>query len=320
MLNGKSLGVKDVKKHSHAAWIVEYAPGVIEARGYKGDKVTMTAKRETTGSAAELAVKVNRGKDMRADGEDVAMFAVEVRDAQGRVVPVTENDVTFRVSGAGKLIGTGNGDPTNQQPDKSDSRKAFCGLCMGIVQSTKNAGSITVEVSSPGLGSATATLPTKSVTLRPQVPVWEREAPSGSGITGLWRSAWCWKAATKCSRSSPALACGSLRQEGGSLNGTVEGNNISFVGGSDVPIPIEEGKVDGGRVTFKAGRNNYSGMVKGDRLELERSIHSLDRPNPSPVDPNGPAIGPAPDNSDPSISSSWRLPPTIPLVLQRVKQ
>ncbi len=322
LLNGKSLGVKDVKKDSHVAWIVEYAPGVIEARGYKGDKVTMTAKRETTGSAAELAVKVNR-EDMRADGEDVAMIAVEVRDAQGRVVPVTENDVTFRVSGAGKLIGTGNGDPTNQQPDKGTSRKAFCGLCMGIVQSTKNAGSITVEVSSPGLGSATATLPTKSVTLRPQVPVWEREAPSGSGITGLWRPA----PVPEGGNEMLAFIAGAgpmvftLRQEGGSLNGTVEGNNISFVGGSDVPIPIEEGKVDGGRVTFKAGRNNYSGMVKGDRLELERSIHSpWDRPKPSPVDPNGPAIGPAPDNSDPSISSSWRLPPTIPLVLQRVKQ
>jgi beta-galactosidase len=42
------------------------------------------------------------------------MFAVEVQDAQGRVLPITDNEVTFRVSGQGKLIGTGNGDPTNQ--------------------------------------------------------------------------------------------------------------------------------------------------------------------------------------------------------------
>jgi beta-galactosidase len=320
-LNGKSLGVKDVKKDAHVAWIVEYAPGAIEARGYKGDKVTMTEKRETTGSAAQLAVKVNR-EDMRADGEDVAMFAVEVRDAQGRVVPVTDNDVTFRVSGAGKLIGTGNGDPTNQQPDKGTSRKAFCGLCMGIVQSTKSAGSITVEVSSPGLASATATLATKAVTLRPQVPVWEREAPSGSGITGFWRPA----PVPEGGDEMLAFIAGAgpmvftLRQEGGSLSGTVEGNNISFVGGSDVPIPIEEGKVDGGRVTFKAGRNTYSGTVKGDRLELERSLYfPWDRPKPAPADPNGPAIGPAPDNSDPSIGS-WHVPPTIPLVLQKVQQ
>ena len=50
-LNGKSLGAKEMKKDSHLAWNVAYAPGTIEARGYKGDKVAMTAKRETTGSA-----------------------------------------------------------------------------------------------------------------------------------------------------------------------------------------------------------------------------------------------------------------------------
>ena len=112
-LNGQSLGAKDVKKDSHLAWNVKYAPGTIEARGYKGDKVVMTAKRETTGPAAKLVMTADR-QEISADGEDVAMFAVEVQDAQGRVVPITDNEVTFKVSGAGKLIGTGNGDPTNQ--------------------------------------------------------------------------------------------------------------------------------------------------------------------------------------------------------------
>ncbi len=65
------------------------------------------------------------------------MFAVEVQDAQGRIVPITDNLVTFKVSGAGKLIGVGNGDPTDQEPDKGTSRKAFSGYCMAIVQSSK---------------------------------------------------------------------------------------------------------------------------------------------------------------------------------------
>ncbi len=75
-------------------------------------------------------------------------------DAQGRVVPITDNEVTFKVTGAGKLIGVGNGDPTDQESDKGTSRKAFSGFCMAIVQSTKTAGSITVEATSPGLTSA----------------------------------------------------------------------------------------------------------------------------------------------------------------------
>ena len=185
-LNGQSLGMKEMKKDSHLAWDVTYAPGTIEARGYKGERLAMTAKRETTGAATTLAISADRS-EISADGEDVAMFAVEVRDAQGRVVPITDNLVKFNVAGAGKLIGVGNGDPTDQESDKGTSRKAFSGLSMAIVQSQKTAGSITVEASSPGLTSASATIAAKSVTLRPQMAAWEREVPKGPGVTGLWR-------------------------------------------------------------------------------------------------------------------------------------
>ena len=49
-LNGQSLGAKDVKRASHLAWNVKYAPGAIEARGFKGGQQVMTVKRETTGA------------------------------------------------------------------------------------------------------------------------------------------------------------------------------------------------------------------------------------------------------------------------------
>ncbi len=79
------------------------------------------------------------------------MFAVEVQDAAGRVVPVADNEVRFQVKGAGALIGVGNGDPTSHESDIGSARKAFSGFCMAIVQSTKQAGQITIEASSPGL-------------------------------------------------------------------------------------------------------------------------------------------------------------------------
>ncbi len=46
---------------------------------------------------------------------------------------------------------------------------------------------------------------------------------------------------------------------------------MGFSGGSDVPTPIMEGKVDGDHITFKVGNSTYAGTVKGDRIELERS-------------------------------------------------
>ena len=322
LLNGKSLGTQEVKKNLHPAWTVKYAPGTLEARGYKGDKVVMSAKRETTGPAAKLVMKVDR-KQMSADGEDVAMFAVEVQDAQGRVVPITDNEVAFTVTGAGKLIGLGNGDPTNQEPDKGSSRKAFSGLCMAIVQSTKKDGNITVEAASPGLTSARLTIETRAITLRPQVAVWQREIPQGAGITGLWRpeppSGNANNPAIQFFVGSGAMVF-SLQQDGSSLKGGVEGGEGGFFGGSDVPTPIEDGQVNGNRISFKAGRSTYSGTLNGDRIELNRAVSFPLRMRPPEKQSEGPAIGPPPDGSDPSIGNRRRVPSAIPVVLRRVQR
>jgi beta-galactosidase len=321
-LNGESLGTKEMKKDSHLAWNVKYTPGTIEARGFKGDKVVMTGKRETTGPAAKLVMTADR-QEIFADGEDVAMFAVEVQDAQGRIVPITDNGVTFNVSGAGKLIGTGNGDPTNQEPDKGTVRKAFGGLCMGIIQSTKDTGSITVEATSPGLTASRVTIAGKAVALRPQAAAWGREVPAGQGLTGLWRPL----PATGLTGRMAALAGDgnslfTLQQSGSSLAGTVEGAGTGgFFGGSDVPTPITDGKVDGNSVSFKVGNNTYSGTLTADRMELQRTTDPAMQ-MPHPAEPTGarPAVGPPPDGSDPSRNPNFRLPPVIAVVLHRVQR
>jgi beta-galactosidase len=321
-LNGKSLGSKDVKKDSHVAWIVPYTPGAIEARGSRGGQVVMTAKRETTGAAARLVMKADR-QELSADGEDVAMFSIEVQDAQGRVLPMTENVVKFRVSGAGKLIGVGNGDPTDHESDKGTVRKAFCGYCMALVQSTKTAGSITVEAESPGLTSASVTITAKETMLRPQLATWQREVPVGSGLTGLWRPI----AGSNGVTGLMALFVGdgttlfTLHQDGDKLTGSMEGAGGGFFGGSDAGVPITEGKVDGKNVYFKAGNNTYSGTLEGDQLELQRTV-DLGFALPHVEEPTGPrpAVGPPPDGSDPSRNPNARFPSSIPVILHRVER
>ncbi|UWZ82683.1 beta-galactosidase GalA [Occallatibacter riparius] len=315
--NGKSLGAKDVKKDSHVAWNVKYAPGSLEARGFKDGKQVMTAKRETTGDAAKLVVTSDR-KSVSADGEDVVMVAVEVQDGQGRTVPITSNEIAFRVTGAGKLLGVGNGDPTDQDPDKGSTRKAFSGYCMALVQASKEPGDISVEASSPGLASGSVNVATQRVDLRPQIPVWQREIPKGAGITGLWRP----ERSGSDDFASQFLGTDSvftLKQQGDSLSGTVEGSG-GFFGGDDVPVPVTEGLVDGNKVAFKSGMNTFEGTIKGDRIELQRSVKiPWDVPTPAQPAPNAPAIGPAPDGSDPSIDPSWSIPRTIPVVLRRAQ-
>jgi beta-galactosidase len=193
---------------------------------------------------------------------------------------------------------------------------------MALVQSTKRAGNITVEATSPGLTPASVSIESKEVTLRPQIAVWQREIPKGSGITGLWRP----EPLPEGGSEILAFVAGgdsvyTLRQDGGTLAGTVEGNGVSFTGGSDVPSPIIDGKVEGSQVSFKVGNNTYSGAVKGDRIELQRSVNlGWEMPKPVEKAADAPAIGPAPDGSDPSMGTSWHLPPTIPVVLRRVER
>ena len=106
------------------------------------------------------------------------------------------------------------------------------------------------------------------------------------------------------------------------LTGTAEGVSGDWAGGVDAPAPILDGKVDGSSVSFKVGNATYAGTLKGDHIELVRT------PVPGPQRPKAeektaeprPAIGPAPDGSDPSRSPFYHPPGPIPVVLQRVQR
>lgn len=166
-MNGKSSGRVAAWPTSHAAWTsVAYAPGTIEARAYKkGSNTTLASKKvSTTGPAAAVRASFKDGmgaKGLVADNSDVALVQVEVVDKDGVVVPTSANNVTFSVSGAGKLIGTGNGDPSSHVPDKSATRPVYHGLVLAVVQSTHDAGSITVTATAAGLGSSKVTVQTR---------------------------------------------------------------------------------------------------------------------------------------------------------------
>src|SRR5437867_6908964 len=172
-LNGESLGMKQVKRASHAEWKVRYAPGWLEARGSKNGQVVLTDKRETTGPPARLVLHPDRQR-VAADGEDVSVIAVELVDAKGRAAPTASNEVSFKITGPGRLIGVGNGDPSCHEPDKPASptearRSAFNGLCMAIVQASKQPGEIRVEASSAGLEGASVVIQAEAANLRPAV-------------------------------------------------------------------------------------------------------------------------------------------------------
>ncbi len=169
VLNGRSLGAKDVPRNGHVAWTVPFEPGTLEARGFRGTQLELTAVRRTSGPAARLAL-VADAHPLRADGEDACVVTAEVRDADERKVPTAGDAVTFRVTGAARLIGVGNGDPSCHESDKGETRSAFGGSCCAILQAGREAGEARVEASAPGLQGATLVLPVAAGTPRPGVP------------------------------------------------------------------------------------------------------------------------------------------------------
>ncbi len=163
-LNGKSIGKKDMPRNGHLEWDVKYEPGKLEAVAYKKGK-KLTAKLETTGAPAEVLLTPYK-TTMLADGSDATVMNISIIDREGREVPVADNMVRFTISGPGKIIGVGNGDPSSHEPDKcmdgAWQRSAFSGKCQVIVQSTKESGIIKFEASAAGLFSGSTDIITVS--------------------------------------------------------------------------------------------------------------------------------------------------------------
>ena len=138
-------------KNTHLEWQVAYAPGRIEAHGYRDGKRVMHAVRETTGAPARIGLTSDRRH--LALGE-VAVVRVAILDAKQREIPTASDRVTFALSGDAKLLGVGNGDPRSLEPDHATSRSAFNGLCMALVQAGEQGGPIRLEAHGEGLAPA----------------------------------------------------------------------------------------------------------------------------------------------------------------------
>lgn len=164
-LNGKSLGAKPVPANSHVSWKVDYVPGTIEARGYRNGKLTASMKRETTGPGTRIVLHADR-EWIAANGEDVVMLDAQLVDAQNRVVPTADAELSFAVSENGAIIGVGNGDPSSHEPDKSTTRRLFNGRCAAIIQATTRPGAMHIEATSPGLQPGTIMISSRPSTPR----------------------------------------------------------------------------------------------------------------------------------------------------------
>jgi beta-galactosidase len=166
-VNGKSMGVQKKSNLNNQSryrlmWNdVIYQKGRIKVVAYdESGKAVATEEVKTAGAPHHLKLTADRTQ-LTANGKDLSFVTVSVVDKDGNLCPTATDNLMFKVTGAGKYRAACNGDATSLQLFHEPEMKAFSGMAVAIVESSKIKGNINLQVSAKGLPSAVMTLNSK---------------------------------------------------------------------------------------------------------------------------------------------------------------
>ncbi|MDO6736347.1 beta-galactosidase GalB [Wenyingzhuangia sp. 2_MG-2023] len=151
---------KTFKSKYRLSWNVPYEAGNIKVVGYKDGKIVKEEQIFTAGKPAKISLSVDR-KEIAADGSDLAYVTVRIEDKNGNLCPNADNLVDFSVRGVGELLAVDNGNQISLESFQANHRKAFSGMCLAIIKSSKKAGTIKLTAKSKSLRSAKIEVKTK---------------------------------------------------------------------------------------------------------------------------------------------------------------
>jgi beta-galactosidase len=157
ILNGQSLGKNDHPTNGYVFTFpnVAWSPGALKATGYKQAKPACDDSLTTAGPATSIKLTPILGPGgLRADGADVALFDVEVVDAQGRRCPTDEARIDFALTGPAIWRGGYNSGVINSTDNLYLNTE--CGINRISIRATRSPGNITLTASRDGLTPATA--------------------------------------------------------------------------------------------------------------------------------------------------------------------
>jgi beta-galactosidase len=165
----------------HLTWSVPFAPGRLVAVARRDGREVARDEVDTAGAPAAVRLTPDK-RSITADGRSLSYLTVDVVDADGVIVPEADNAISFRVTGAGRLVGLDNGREEDAENYKASTRQAFNGKALAIVESGDQPGPITVTATAPGLAAARATI------LASRAPgahgAARHRAPAGRSATG----------------------------------------------------------------------------------------------------------------------------------------
>jgi beta-galactosidase len=155
-VNGRILSEKPTDRGTQytATWDLPYEAGelVATALDAQGKEVGRWALR-TAGKPASIRLTADR-TTLTTDGQDLSFITVEVLDAKGILDPNADTLVHFNLTGPGKIIGVGSGDPRSMESFQQHERRAYRGRCLVVVKAGVKKGQLSLHADAPGLKSA----------------------------------------------------------------------------------------------------------------------------------------------------------------------
>ena len=180
-INGKSQGVRTKEmsvtvensadeesaknfkrqKRYRLMWMdTKYEPGTVKVVAYDKDGKAVAEKEiHTAGKPHHIELVADRSV-IAADGRDLSFVTVKVVDKDGNLCPNVQDLVKFKVKGKGWYRAGANGNPASLDLFHVPQMHLFNGMMTAVVQSTDEAGEITLEATMRGVKKGKITIKT----------------------------------------------------------------------------------------------------------------------------------------------------------------
>lgn len=162
-VNGKSLGMKNVKACKAVFRGVTYRPGHIEAAAYdKGGQEI--SRSELFTAKGKTAIRLTPEKTvLTANGQDLCFLNIDLAGRQNGVTrSSSDQKLTVTVEGAGTLQAFGSARPNMAENFVSDTHTTYYGKALAVIRAGYEPGEIKVSVRGEGLETAQIVISVKS--------------------------------------------------------------------------------------------------------------------------------------------------------------
>lgn len=164
LLNGRQIGISSAPTDGFLFTFpdVAWQPGELTALGINDGTTACQQVIHTAGPPHSIRLTPILGPGgLHADGADVALFDVEVIDAQGQRCPTDDARIDFSVTGPAIWRGGYNSGIINSTNNLYLNTE--CGINRVAVRSTRTPGTIQITASRSGLDSASTTITSAQV-------------------------------------------------------------------------------------------------------------------------------------------------------------